>query len=131
MPDGLDEPRPVPFFCSGHSFLPNGMLGVFGGNLGGNGGTGAKLSLVFDPWTETWTRNPDMSVGRWYPSVVTGADGRDCFLPVPDRQRVSGSSEFWVFCGQSYRRISVADGSGHPDRLVDGDRTCDNWASLG
>ncbi|MFD4394449.1 galactose oxidase-like domain-containing protein [Kitasatospora sp. NPDC058478] len=80
MPDGLNEPRPVPFFCSGHSFLPNGMLGVFGGNLGGNGGTGAKLSLVFDPWTETWTRNPDMSVGRWYPSVVTGADGRQLIM---------------------------------------------------
>ncbi|MFJ9842978.1 hypothetical protein ACIRYZ_21395 [Kitasatospora sp. NPDC101155] len=80
MPDGLGEPRPVPFFCSGHSFLPNGMLGVFGGNLGGNGGTGAKLSLLFDPWTETWTRNPDMSVGRWYPSVVTGADGRQLIM---------------------------------------------------
>ncbi|AUY51895.1 galactose oxidase early set domain-containing protein [Streptomyces sp. CB01881] len=80
MPDGLNEPRPAPFFCSGHSFLPNGMLGVFGGNLGGNGGTGAKLSLVFDPWTETWTRNPDMSVGRWYPSVVTGADGRQLIM---------------------------------------------------
>ncbi|MFD0278580.1 galactose oxidase-like domain-containing protein [Kitasatospora sp. NPDC127111] len=80
MPDGLDQPRPAPFFCSGHSFLPNGMLGVFGGNLGGNGGTGAKLSLIFDPWTETWTRNPDMSVGRWYPSVVTGADGRQLIM---------------------------------------------------
>ncbi|MER7581703.1 galactose oxidase-like domain-containing protein [Kitasatospora sp. NPDC097691] len=80
MPDGLGEQRPAPFFCSGHSFLPNGMLGVFGGNLGGNGGTGAKLSLIFDPWTETWTRNPDMSVGRWYPSVVTGADGRQLIM---------------------------------------------------
>ncbi|MFD0347370.1 hypothetical protein ACFQ0M_17480 [Kitasatospora aburaviensis] len=80
MPDGLNQPRPAPFFCAGHSFLPNGMLGVFGGNLGGNGGTGAKLSLIFDPWTETWTRNPDMSVGRWYPSVVTGADGRQLIM---------------------------------------------------
>ncbi|MCX5213111.1 galactose oxidase early set domain-containing protein [Kitasatospora sp. NBC_00240] len=80
MPDGLGEPRPAPFFCAGHSFLPNGMLGVFGGNLGGNGGSGAKLSLIFDPWTETWTRNPDMSVGRWYPSVVTGADGRQLIM---------------------------------------------------
>ncbi|MQS12076.1 DUF1929 domain-containing protein [Streptomyces kaniharaensis] len=80
MPDGLGQPRPAPFFCSGHSFLPNGMLGVFGGNLGGNGGTGAKLSLIFDPWSETWTRNPDMSVGRWYPSVVTGADGRQLIM---------------------------------------------------
>ncbi|MER6396478.1 galactose oxidase-like domain-containing protein [Kitasatospora sp. NPDC001603] len=80
MPDGLGQERPAPFFCAGHSYLPNGMLGVFGGNLGGNGGTGAKLSLIFDPWTETWTRNPDMSVGRWYPSVVTGADGRQLIM---------------------------------------------------
>ncbi|GAA4003606.1 galactose oxidase early set domain-containing protein [Streptomyces plumbiresistens] len=76
MPDGKNEARPAPFFCSGHAFLPNGMLGVFGGNLGGNGGSGAKLSLVFDPWTETWHRNADMSVGRWYPGVVEGPDGR-------------------------------------------------------
>ncbi|MGW4895683.1 galactose oxidase-like domain-containing protein [Kitasatospora sp. NPDC004240] len=80
MPDDLNQPRPAPFFCAGHSFLPNGMLGVFGGNLGGNGGSGAKLSLIFDPWTETWTRNPDMSVGRWYPSVVTTAEGRQLIM---------------------------------------------------
>ncbi|GGO84762.1 galactose oxidase early set domain-containing protein [Wenjunlia tyrosinilytica] len=80
MPDGTGTARPAPFFCAGHAFLPNGMLGVFGGNLGGNGGTGAKLSLVFDPWTETWSMNEDMSVGRWYPSVVTGADGRQLIM---------------------------------------------------
>ncbi|MCX5414564.1 glyoxal oxidase [Streptomyces sp. NBC_00059] len=76
MPDGKGEPRPAPFFCAGHAFLPNGMLGVFGGNLGGNHGAGAKLSLVFNPWTESWSLNEEMSVGRWYPSAVTGADGR-------------------------------------------------------
>ncbi|WP_354637367.1 galactose oxidase early set domain-containing protein [Kitasatospora camelliae] len=80
MPDGLGVERPAPLFCAGHAFLPNGMLAVFGGNLGGNGGAGAKLSFVFDPWTKTWTRNPDMSVGRWYPSVVTGADGRQLIM---------------------------------------------------
>jgi hypothetical protein len=80
MPDGTNEPRPAPFFCAGHAYLPNGMVGVFGGNLGGNGGTGAKLALIFDPWTETWRRQQDMSVGRWYPSVVTGADGRQIIM---------------------------------------------------
>ncbi|MCX4539569.1 glyoxal oxidase [Streptomyces sp. NBC_01565] len=85
MPDGLYVPRPAPFFCAGHAFLPNGMVGVFGGNVGGKGGSGAKLSFVFDPWTETWFRNRDMSVGRWYPSVVTGPDGRQII--------VSGQSE--------------------------------------
>ncbi|MFG1811215.1 galactose oxidase-like domain-containing protein [Streptomyces sp. NPDC049040] len=80
MPDGTNEPRPAPFFCAGHSYLPNGMIGVFGGNLGGNGGTGAKLALVFDPWTETWHQQQDLSVGRWYPTVVTGADGRQVIM---------------------------------------------------
>ncbi|MER5641464.1 galactose oxidase early set domain-containing protein [Kitasatospora sp. NPDC002227] len=80
LDDGTGVSRPAPFFCAGHSFLPNGMLGVFGGNFGGNFGTGAKLSLIFDPVKETWTRNPDMSVGRWYPSVVTGEDGRQLIM---------------------------------------------------
>ncbi|MEU8777696.1 galactose oxidase-like domain-containing protein [Streptomyces sp. NPDC048606] len=85
MPDGTHAPRPAPFFCAGHAFLPNGMLAVFGGNTGGKGGSGARLSFVFDPWTELWYRNRDMAVGRWYPSVVTGADGRQII--------VSGQSE--------------------------------------
>ncbi|WP_326586391.1 galactose oxidase-like domain-containing protein [Streptomyces sp. NBC_01294] len=80
MPDGTYAPRPAPFFCAGHSYLPNGMVGVFGGNVGGKGGSGAKLSFVFDPWTEKWFRNRDMAVGRWYPSVVTGADGRQIIM---------------------------------------------------
>lgn len=79
-PDGTGESRPAPFFCSGHSFLPNGMLGVYGGNIGGNGGTGAKLALIFNPWNEKWSQNEDMAVGRWYPSVVTGADGRQLIM---------------------------------------------------
>ncbi|MFI1714520.1 galactose oxidase-like domain-containing protein [Streptomyces litmocidini] len=74
--DGTDEPRPAPIFCAGHSYLPNGMVGVFGGNLGGNHGSGAHLALVFDPWKETWLQQQDMAEGRWYPTVVTGADGR-------------------------------------------------------
>ncbi|MCX5380097.1 glyoxal oxidase [Streptomyces sp. NBC_00091] len=80
MPDGTYVPRPAPFFCAGHAFLPNGMLAVFGGNTGGKGGSGAKLSFVFDPWTEHWYRNRDMAVGRWYPSAVTGADGRQIIM---------------------------------------------------
>ncbi|WP_329192811.1 MULTISPECIES: galactose oxidase early set domain-containing protein [unclassified Streptomyces] len=96
MPDGTYAPRPAPFFCAGHSYLPNGMVGVFGGNGGGKGGTGARLSFVFDPWTETWFRNRDMMVGRWYPSVVTGADGRQL-----------------IMSGQDER------GTGHPTPLVE------------
>ncbi|MEU9037846.1 galactose oxidase-like domain-containing protein [Streptomyces sp. NPDC048352] len=90
MPDGTYVPRPAPFFCAGHAFLPNGMLAVFGGNSGGKGGSGAKLSFVFDPWTEHWYRNRDMSVGRWYPSAVTGADGRQ-FIMSGQSERGTGT----------------------------------------
>jgi hypothetical protein len=78
VPDSKDEPRPAPFFCAGHAYLPNGMVGIFGGNLGVKGldGSGEKLALIFDPWKEKWYREQDMRVGRWYPTVVTGADGR-------------------------------------------------------
>jgi hypothetical protein len=76
LPDGTNEPRPMPLFCAGHAYLPNGMVGVFGGNFGGNDGAGARFSMVFDPWQERWLTQQDMAVGRWYPTVVTGADGR-------------------------------------------------------
>ncbi|MFD0401855.1 Dyp-type peroxidase [Kitasatospora sp. NPDC127121] len=70
----------------------------------------------------------DRELSQW--GSLNGLSRVDCFLPVPDCQRVGGRSEFWCFSGQSYRRISIADGSGHPDRLVSGDRSCDAWSSL-
>jgi hypothetical protein len=56
------------------------MVAVFGGNFGGNNGAGARFSLVFDPWNEKWLTQQEMSVGRWYPTVVTGADGRQLIM---------------------------------------------------
>ncbi|WP_329494858.1 Dyp-type peroxidase [Kitasatospora herbaricolor] len=61
---------------------------------------------------------------------LEGATRVDSFLAVPDRQRVGGKSEFWVFHQNRYRRISVADGSGHPDRLEQADRDAGSWTSL-
>ncbi|MEY9849089.1 galactose oxidase-like domain-containing protein [Streptacidiphilus sp. MAP5-3] len=80
LDDGLNQPRPAPIFCAGHAYLPNGMVAVFGGNFGGNNGAGARFALVFDSWHEKWLKQQDMSVGRWYPSVVTGADGRQTIM---------------------------------------------------
>ncbi|MEU1508520.1 Dyp-type peroxidase [Kitasatospora sp. NPDC005748] len=70
----------------------------------------------------------DRELSRW--SSLDGITEVDCFLPVPDVQRVGGRSEYWVFHGENYRKISVADGSGHPDRKIADDRSCDGWASL-
>lgn len=61
-------------FCAGHAFLPDGRL-VAGG--GANQGQ-VKSTHIFDPVTESWTRleGGDLRDFRWYPSMVTLADGR-------------------------------------------------------
>jgi hypothetical protein len=83
-----DDLAPAPIFCSGQSFLPSGELFVAGGNLfypdygtrdGGAGHDeygGFSGTYTFDPWTETWTTQPRMAHGRWYPSQVELPDGR-------------------------------------------------------
>ncbi|MGW6918429.1 Dyp-type peroxidase [Kitasatospora sp. NPDC054939] len=70
----------------------------------------------------------DRELTQW--GSLNGVRKVDCFLPVPDRQRTGGVSEYWVFHGENYRRISVADGSGHPDRQLHADRSCSAWNSL-
>ena len=60
-------------FCSGHAFLPDGKLVVFGGH----DPEAERRSLhVFDPDQESWTREPDMPRGRWYPTATALPDGR-------------------------------------------------------
>ncbi|MFJ8624222.1 Dyp-type peroxidase [Kitasatospora sp. NPDC093550] len=88
-----------------------------------------RLISIADGSSHTDVRErTDRELSQW--SSLSGLNRVDCFLPVPDQQRVGGNSEYWVFSGQNYRRISVSDGSGHPDRLVAADRSCDAWASL-
>jgi hypothetical protein len=59
-------------FCAGHTMSSDGKLYVAGGHLGFNGSfyPGSKHTNVFDPLTSTWSRGPDMTDGRWYPTVI-------------------------------------------------------------
>lgn len=59
-------------FCAGHTVSADGKLYVSGGHLGYNGSfyPGSKHTNVFDPLTKQWTRGPDMTDGRWYPTVI-------------------------------------------------------------
>ena len=70
----------VPIFCSGQSLLPTGEVFMAGGTLDIESPPmqfkGARFALTFDPWTEKWTRQPDMREGRWYPGQGQLADGR-------------------------------------------------------
>lgn len=60
-------------FCSGHSFLADGKLLVTGGHLASH--EGLEDASLFDPFTGTWTRLPDMNNGRWYPTNTTLPNG--------------------------------------------------------
>jgi hypothetical protein len=79
--DGDGDTEEVPLFCSGQSLLPTGEVFAAGGTLAQwksvtENWKGARFAMTFDPWTETWTRQPDMRHGRWYPGQGQLADGR-------------------------------------------------------
>ena len=77
-----DISTPYDLFCSGHAFLPDGRLLVAGGTTAyPNSATGLpykgeKRVRIFDPVTEKYQSAPSMAIGRWYPTVVSRADGR-------------------------------------------------------
>src|SRR5438105_4726224 len=80
----IDQQLSADPFCSGHCFLPDGRLLVAGGTQSYDQQrfgvplppfTGHKHSWLFDPLSERWTRAPDMSCARWYPSLIMLADG--------------------------------------------------------
>ena len=67
---------PDDLFCAGHVLLPDGRALVIGGTLGTSPWKGSKTVYAFNFVTESYEKLADMSVGRWYPSVVTMSDGR-------------------------------------------------------
>jgi hypothetical protein len=72
--------KPVNIWCAGNSVLPDGQVLVTGGNLKyltpTNSYEGLDQVYTFDPFSETWTRQPNMNHGRWYPSQLLMPDGR-------------------------------------------------------
>jgi len=56
-------------FCSGQAFLPDGRLFVAGGHIAND--VGLPHASIYNPFSDTWTRLPDMNAGRWYPTVTT------------------------------------------------------------
>jgi hypothetical protein len=70
-------------FCSGHTFLPDGRLFVSGGHRANT--FGLASASVYDPSANTWTRQPSMNAGRWYPT--------NTLLPGGDVLVISGSAD--------------------------------------
>jgi hypothetical protein len=64
-------------FCSGLAKLPDGRVLVAGGyGASSNGMLGIADTNIFNPATNTWTREADMHLKRWYPDLTELPDGR-------------------------------------------------------
>ncbi|WP_460719311.1 galactose oxidase-like domain-containing protein [Nocardia heshunensis] len=74
---GLAAPAtPIDMFCSGQAYLPDGRLLAAGGTGQYDPFFGLRDALLFDPATLAWETQPDMTAGRWYPTLAalkTGA----------------------------------------------------------
>ena len=96
VPPPLIDGKPANIFCAGQSLLPDGRLLVMGGQLGDNPDSGAQFKgldavFTFNPHNETWTRQPNMSGGRWYPTQVLLPDGRTVVMGGYDASGVVGA----------------------------------------
>lgn len=61
-------------FCNGHSFLRDGTILLPGGNLQ-TPFYGLPNASTYNPFTNVWTRLPDMNDARWYPTTTTMGAG--------------------------------------------------------
>jgi galactose oxidase-like protein/List-Bact-rpt repeat protein len=76
VPDATcSDPEICELFCAGHTFLPDGSLLVAGGHNEALGDeNGLTQASIFDGFA--WRATGSMQYGRWYPTLVTMADGQ-------------------------------------------------------
>jgi hypothetical protein len=88
--------KPVNIWCSGQTLLADGRVLVTGGNLAYTGATpkfrGLNKVYTFNPFNETWTEQPEMAHGRWYPSQKLLPDGRVLIMSGADEFGQGGSN---------------------------------------
>jgi hypothetical protein len=104
---------PANIWCAGQTFTASGELVVFGGNLEfplpnapGTTWKGLDRVYTFDSISETWTEQPPMRHGRWYPTGIRMADGR---IPI-----ISGLDEGGIAPGQTNPEVEVFTPSPSP-----------------
>jgi Domain of unknown function (DUF1929)/Glyoxal oxidase N-terminus/Bacterial Ig-like domain (group 1) len=81
-------------FCSGHTLLGDGTLFVVGGHIAED--TGLPDLNLFNPNGNVWSRQPNMVVGRWYPTATVLGNGEVLVLGGRDENKeYSTIPEIW------------------------------------
>jgi Galactose oxidase-like, Early set domain/Fibronectin type III domain/Kelch motif len=95
-------------FCSGHAFLGNGQLLVGGGHV--TSWVGLPDAYIYNPLNDAWTRLPDMSNGRWYPTNTTLPNGDVLVVSgwIDTTQGVNDEPQVWQSATASWRNLSAA-----------------------
>ena len=95
-------------FCSGHAFLPDGRLLVGGGHVSNY--AGIPNAYTYNPFTNNWTRLPDMNNGRWYPTGTTLPNGDALILSgwIDTTQGCNVEPQVWQTATGSWRNLSAA-----------------------
>ena len=93
-------------FCSGLTLLANGRLFVGGGHIANN--VGLNDASLYDAVTNSWSRQPDMNAGRWYPTTTTLADGSVLIVSGDIDTTVGVNRLPQVWSGGSWRDLTSA-----------------------
>jgi Domain of unknown function (DUF1929) len=93
----LDELKvPTDMFCAGHMLMSNGEGIAAGGTTDYSPWKGSKALYTFDFEHEVFTKQQNMSDGRWYPSVINTRGGYALIVGGFDAKGAnSESSEVW------------------------------------
>jgi len=95
-------------FCTGHSLMADGRLFVSGGHISNE--VGLPNAAIYNPFTDAWTRLPDMNAGRWYPTNTTLPNG-DVLVVSGDIDRtvwVNTLPQVWQTAQGSWRNLTSA-----------------------
>jgi hypothetical protein len=103
-------------FCAGFTPTSDGRLFVSGGNLGArnNFSPGSIHTNLYTGATATWTRGPNMSEGRWYPSVIN-LPSREVLLlggRSNETTRFNRIADVWNPTTNTLRRLTSASTQG-------------------
>ena len=95
-------------FCSGHAFLPDGRLLVGGGHVSNY--AGIPNAYIYNPFSNNWTRLPDMNNGRWYPTGTTLPNGDALIISgwIDTTQGANVEPQVWQTATGSWRNLSAA-----------------------